>query len=72
MKPLDVAPRGAKPEAQVDESAKRHETAEAEKLRSGDVVKGPAVITEMDSTTLVHTGHIATVDDFGNIMIMPA
>ena len=41
------------------------------KLRSGDVVKGPAVITEMDSTTLVHTGHIATVDDFGNILINP-
>jgi N-methylhydantoinase A len=41
------------------------------KLRSGDVVKGPAVITEMDSTTLVHTRHVATVDDFGNILINP-
>jgi N-methylhydantoinase A len=41
------------------------------KLRSGDMVKGPAVITEMDSTTLVHTGHLATVDDFGNILINP-
>ena len=41
------------------------------KLRSGDAVTGPAVITEMDSTTLVLTGHIARVDDFGNILINP-
>ena len=41
------------------------------KLRSGDVVVGPAVVTEMDSTTLVLSGHIATVDDFANILITP-
>jgi N-methylhydantoinase A len=42
------------------------------KLRSGDVVPGPAVICEMDSTTLVLNDHIATVDDFANILITPA
>jgi N-methylhydantoinase A len=41
------------------------------KLRAGDIVKGPAVITEMDSTTLVHNGHIATVDEFANLLITP-
>ena len=41
------------------------------RLRAGDVVKGPAVITEMDSTTLVHNGHVARVDEFGNIFITP-
>ncbi len=41
------------------------------KLRAGDIVNGPAVITEMDSTTLVHNGHIASVDDFGNLLITP-
>jgi len=41
------------------------------KLCSGDAVAGPAVIIEMDSTTLVHTGHVAKVDDFGNILINP-
>jgi N-methylhydantoinase A len=41
------------------------------KLRSGDAVSGPAVIIEMDSTTLVHTGHVATLDEFGNIIINP-
>jgi len=35
-------------------------------------VPGPAVITEMDSTTLVHVGHTATVDPFGNLLINPA
>ena len=41
-------------------------------LKQGDVVRGPAVITEMDSTTLIETRHIGTVDKFGNIMITPA
>ncbi|WP_194744969.1 hydantoinase/oxoprolinase family protein [Thermaurantiacus tibetensis] len=42
------------------------------RLRAGDRVPGPAIICEMDSTTLVHTGHLATVDPFGNILIRPA
>jgi N-methylhydantoinase A len=42
------------------------------KLRADDIVQGPAVVTEMDSTTLIHTGHTATVDPFGNLLINPA
>jgi len=42
------------------------------KLRQGDRVPGPAIVTEMDSTTLVETGCVATVDAFGNILINPA
>ncbi|PZN92511.1 MAG: 5-oxoprolinase [Alphaproteobacteria bacterium] len=42
------------------------------KLRAGDLVTGPAIVTEMDSTTLVHIGHSALVDDFGNLLINPA
>jgi N-methylhydantoinase A len=41
------------------------------KLRAGDRVRGPAIITEMDSTTLVHSGHVAAVDPYGNILINP-
>ena len=41
------------------------------KLLQGDVIKGPAIVTEMDSTTLIETRHIGTVDRFGNIMITP-
>jgi N-methylhydantoinase A len=42
------------------------------RLRQGDVIRGPAVVTEMDSTTLIETRHIGTVDAFGNILITPA
>ncbi|WP_425229948.1 hydantoinase/oxoprolinase family protein [Sphingomonas sp.] len=42
------------------------------KLEAGDVIQGPAIVTEMDSTTLIETHHIGTVDAFGNILITPA
>jgi N-methylhydantoinase A len=41
------------------------------KLRAGDRVVGPAVIVEMDSTTLVLPGCDALVDRFGTILINP-
>ena len=41
-------------------------------LRAGDKIPGPAIITEMDSTTLILSGDLATVDTFGNILITPA
>ena len=40
-------------------------------LRAGDVVAGPAVITEMDSTTLVLPDHEATVHSSGSLLINP-
>ncbi|MBT8388610.1 MAG: hydantoinase/oxoprolinase family protein, partial [Altererythrobacter sp.] len=40
-------------------------------LCQGNVIPGPAIITEMDSTTLVESGCIATVDAVGNILINP-
>ena len=39
------------------------------KLRQGDVIAGPAIVVEMDSTTLIETGCVATVDRVGNILI---
>ncbi|GAK34570.1 5-oxoprolinase [Iodidimonas nitroreducens] len=42
------------------------------RLRAGDQVPGPAVIVEMDSTTLVLDEHVAQIDPFGNILITPA
>jgi N-methylhydantoinase A len=41
-------------------------------LRAGDVLPGPAIVTEMDSTTLVLPGHVATVDRCGSLLIRPA
>lgn len=39
------------------------------KLRQGDVIPGPAIVVEMDSTTLIESGCKATVDHVGNILI---
>ncbi|GGG19425.1 5-oxoprolinase [Rhodococcoides trifolii] len=41
------------------------------KLLAGNVVTGPAVITEMDSTTLVLSGHSATVHPSACLLITP-
>jgi N-methylhydantoinase A len=40
-------------------------------LAAGNVVAGPAVITEMDSTTLVLPGYAGTVDEVGSLLIRP-
>ncbi|MFN4135050.1 MAG: hydantoinase/oxoprolinase family protein [Novosphingobium sp.] len=39
------------------------------KLRAGDVIPGPAIVVEMDSTTLIEAGCVGTVDHVGNILI---
>lgn len=41
------------------------------KLRAGNVIEGPAVVAEMDSTTLVLPGHAATVHASGSLLIRP-
>ena len=40
-------------------------------LKQGNVVQGPAIVTEMDATTLILSGHNGRVDKFGNILINP-
>jgi N-methylhydantoinase A len=42
------------------------------RLEAGDVIRGPAVVIEMDATTLIEARHIGTVDTHGNILITPA
>jgi N-methylhydantoinase A len=41
------------------------------KLLAHNVIEGPAIVTEMDSTTLILPGHLGEVDGFGNILIRP-
>ena len=41
------------------------------KLGVGTLVTGPAIVVEMDSTTLILPGHAATVDKVGNLLINP-
>jgi N-methylhydantoinase A len=42
------------------------------KLSPGHVVKGPAIVLEEDSTTLIHPKHKGVVDEYSNILIYPA
>ncbi|PEQ11390.1 5-oxoprolinase [Novosphingobium sp. PC22D] len=39
------------------------------KLKAGDVIPGPAIVIEMDSTTLIEADCTGTVDRVGNILI---
>jgi N-methylhydantoinase A len=41
------------------------------RLRAGDHIAGPAIVVEMDSTTLVLPNCVAVVDPFGVILINP-
>ena len=52
-----------------DQPAKIYDRA---KLQAGNRIHGPAVVTEMDSTTLILPDHAGDVDAVGNILIRPA
>ena len=41
-------------------------------LKAGDRIQGPAIVTEMDSTSLILPGHVGEVDERANILIRPA
>jgi N-methylhydantoinase A len=42
------------------------------KLLWGNVVNGPAIVTQLDSTTLILPDHQGEIDEVGNIIITPA
>lgn len=42
-----------------------------ERLLDGNRIDGPAIVVEMDSTTLILEGHSADVDAYGNLLIRP-
>ncbi|MGB8327018.1 MAG: hydantoinase/oxoprolinase family protein [Steroidobacteraceae bacterium] len=44
---------------------------ERSKLRAGNRIAGPAIILEMDSTTVILPRYTGTVDRFGNLLIYP-
>jgi N-methylhydantoinase A len=39
------------------------------RLAAGDLIDGPAIVEEMDSTTVIHPGFGAEVDAYGNLLI---
>jgi len=38
-------------------------------LRSGNRIRGPAIVIQMDSTTVIHPGHVGVIDEYLNILI---
>ena len=42
------------------------------RLKAGNVITGPAIVTEMDSTTLILPDHAATVHASGSLLIRPS
>jgi N-methylhydantoinase A len=41
------------------------------KLHAGNRIPGPAIVTQKDSTTVIHPGHVGAVDAHLNILISP-
>jgi N-methylhydantoinase A len=41
------------------------------KLRAGNRVRGPAIIIQMDATTVIHPQHTGEVDEYLSILIRP-
>ena len=41
-----------------------------ERLKSGDIVKGPAIIEQYDSTTVIQPEMLVKVDDLGNLIMV--
>ena len=41
------------------------------RLCAGDTLRGPAIVLEMDATTLILPEHVGMVDGYGNILIRP-
>jgi N-methylhydantoinase A len=45
---------------------------ERAKLMAGNLIRGPAIVTQMDTTTLILPGHAGEVDETGCILIRPS
>jgi N-methylhydantoinase A len=40
-------------------------------LRAGNRIRGPAIVTQMDATTVIHPNHTGEVDEYLSILIRP-
>ena len=55
----------------VDQEQREATIYDRAKLCAGNRVHGPAIVTEMDATSLILPGHTGEIDAFGNILINP-
>lgn len=50
----------------------RAQVYDRERLRAGNVISGPAIIEQLDATTVVPPGWVGMVDGFGNLLLTRA
>ncbi|MGH7267574.1 MAG: hypothetical protein ACREMB_22360, partial [Candidatus Rokuibacteriota bacterium] len=50
-------------------AARRCPVYERYRLRAGNRLRGPAIVEQVDSTTVVEPGFAVTVDRFGNLLL---
>ena len=70
----DKSPKGAVAGRQKTYMEGKNHTAvvyDRARLRAGNKISGPAIVIEMDSTTVILPGHHGLVEKFGNILIYP-
>jgi len=41
------------------------------RLQAGNRVRGPAIVVQMDATTVIHPNHTGEVDEYLSILIRP-
>ena len=57
--------------AYMDGKSVKAKVYERAQLKAGNKIEGPAIVLEMDSTTVILPRHSGTVDRFGSILIYP-
>ncbi|MBF8292201.1 MAG: 5-oxoprolinase [Steroidobacteraceae bacterium] len=70
----DRSPKAAaigKQQVYMDRRKQNATVYERAKLKAGNRIRGPAIVIEMDSTTVVLPKHTGRVDRLGNILIYP-
>ena len=65
----DVTPKGERRVHFNDEGWVRCCVYDRDLLKPGNVVHGPCVVEEWDTTTVVNDGYAGTVDGFGNLIL---
>ena len=69
--PEPDAARSGEQAVRIDGRAHVATVYERGRLLAGNRVRGPAIVTQMDTTTLILPGHVADVDSFDNLLIRP-
>jgi N-methylhydantoinase A len=41
----------------------------AQRLKSGNIIQGPALVEDMATTTVVHPAQRAEIDEYGNLLL---